>query len=724
MRRLAFLVLALCATAASADEGMWQPAQLPQIASQLKQRGLQLDPRALSDLTAHPMDAIIGLGFCSAAFVSSEGLIVTNHHCAYGSIQYHSTTDRDLLQQGFLAATRGDELPAVPAVRVYVTRAITDVTERINAGLNPRMSGAERHAAIEAEEKRIIAECEAEPGHRCKVHSFFGGHRYQLVRQLELRDVRLVYAPPAAVGRFGGDVDNWMWPRHTGDFAFFRAYAAPDGSPADPAPDNVPFAPDSHLEINPQGIAAGDYVMVIGYPGRTARYRRGMEVAEAIEWTYPTRRDTYADWVRVITQAAADDPEARIRYASVLSSLNNAVKNAAGMLDGFARDDVVARRGQQAAALRAWIERSQTYSSLYLDDLIDLDDTLQRQQRLERRLFRYHAIVKRAGLLNAARTLYRLARERRKPDIERKLGFQQRDVAHIRSRLQQLQRRYHPTVDRSLLAYNIRRYAEQPPDQRMAALDNWLGIRGVEDPSLEHKEAQLDALHEHTRLDDAGERLAWLDREVAAFDSSDDPFIALAVALSETDLELEAEEEALAGDLQRLRASYMDALLTWQREQGVAVYDDANGSLRVSFGTVRGYDPADGVRYLPFTTLPGMVAKHTGIDPFDATQRQIDLIRGEELGPYASETLGTVPVNFLADLDITGGNSGSATLDGAGKLVGLVFDGNHESIYSDWAFNAELTRSIHVDIRYMLWVMDAVDQADHLLREMGIEGAL
>src|SRR5690606_2706825 len=262
---LAATLIAAAAPAAHADEGMWKPSQMPQLAAQLKARGLQMDPAALSNLAGKPLDAVISLGGCTASFVSPQGLVVTNHHCGYGAIQYNSTPERDLLATGFVAGSLAEELPADPNARIYVTQAITDVTGQVTEGLDA-LDGKARFDAIEAREKALVAGCEAPGGLRCNVYSFNGGLEYSLIRQLEIQDVRLVYAPPEAIGKYGGDEDNFEWPRHTGDWSFLRAYVGPDGKPAPYSKDNVPFRPASWLTVSQEPLEAGDYVMVTGYP--------------------------------------------------------------------------------------------------------------------------------------------------------------------------------------------------------------------------------------------------------------------------------------------------------------------------------------------------------------------------------------------------------------------------------------------------------------------------
>ena len=283
---LATLTL-LVAAPTLADEGMWLPEQLPDLADVLRARGLELDPARLGDLDAAPLNAVISLGGCSASFVSPEGLVITNHHCAVGALQHNSTAERNLFDDGFYAETLADEVSTGPGSRVYVTVGMTDVTDDVLDAIPAAANDMQRYEAIDTVRKELVAECEATPGYRCEVVSFYAGASYRLIRRLEIQDVRLVYAPAGGIGFFGGDEDNWMWPRHTGDWTFLRAYVAPDGSGAPYAPENVPYRPASHLEIRTTDLDPGDFVMVAGYPGGTYRFRTGSEMAWARDELYP-----------------------------------------------------------------------------------------------------------------------------------------------------------------------------------------------------------------------------------------------------------------------------------------------------------------------------------------------------------------------------------------------------------------------------------------------------
>ena len=707
------LVLPLCG-AAHAAEGMWEPKQLPDLAKELKAAGLGLDPATLTDLTEHPMNAVIDLAGCSASFVSPKALVITNHHCSWGTLQYNSTPENDLRKDGFLAGTMDQEIPAAPGSRVRVTVEVTDVTDRVTGGLDAGLSGAERFDAIEARQKKLIAACEEDKGHRCRVQSFYGGLRYNQVKQLEIRDVRLVHAPPGSIGVYGGDIDNWMWPRHTGDYSFLRAYVAPDGSPADYAEENVPYEPEHYLRVSADGVDAGDYVMVVGYPGRTSRYRLSSEVKNTFEWSYPTTRKMFDNILGIIAEQSVDRPEVELKYASTVSGLNNANKNRQGMLDGYAGSGMVERKRELERALQAWIGSSDERQKEHASTLQALNDLIARSQATQERDMLLGRLG-RSSMLGTARRLYRLSREREKEDADREPGYQERDMVPFKQRLQRMDRRYHPDVDIALWNYYLESYQKLPVDQRVAEFDAFVGL---DKPSK--LPARIDAMYAKTKLGDGETRLGWIDADRVAFEASDDPFIQLAVALYDGDREREAENEAEAGEFQAARSRYMETMLAFLGSRGTTVYPDANSSLRVTFGNVRGYRPRDGMLYTPFTKIEGIKEKHTGEEPFDSPRAQLDLIEAGDYGGLALDSVGSVPVNFLSDVDTTGGNSGSPTLNGRGELVGLLFDGTYDSINADWDFNAETTRSIHVDIRYALWVMAKIDKAHNVLEELGL----
>ncbi|HEY5609773.1 MAG TPA: S46 family peptidase, partial [Thermoanaerobaculia bacterium] len=352
MKKLLTFVLLLASASAFADEGMWMPQQVPQLAEHLKKMGLKLDPNQLSDLTGFPMNAIVSTGGCSASFVSPQGLIVTNHHCVYGYLQYNSSAEKNLIAQGFLAKTMAEEPQASPDARVFVTTAIEDVTTKILDGLEKKkMTDVDRFKTIDRRVKEMVSECEKPGGVRCRIASFFEGTQFLKTTQMEIRDVRLVYAPPDGIGTFGGETDNWMWPRHTGDFGYIRAYVGKDGKPADFSKDNVPFQPKHYLKVATGDFDPGDLMMVIGYPGTTFRYKTAAETRNAQEFEYPTSIRYRRDLIAILDAQGAKDKGVAIKNATRIRGLANYLKKYEGTLEGFKKGDLVGRRVEEEAKL-------------------------------------------------------------------------------------------------------------------------------------------------------------------------------------------------------------------------------------------------------------------------------------------------------------------------------------------------------------------------------------
>ena len=709
---------ASCLQHTIADEGMWQPHQLQGMTQQLKQAGLELDPAQMNNLSQFPMNAIISLGGCTASFVSPQGLVVTNHHCAYGSIQYNSTEDNNLIANGFVAKTKAQELQAAPGSRIYVTESLTDVTDKVRGAVSVALTGEDYYKAIEANEKRLVEQCESSEDYRCEVYSFHGGASYFLIKQLAIRDVRLVYAPPASIGKFGGDTDNWMWPRHTGDWAFYRAYVSKDGNPADYSEDNVPFEPDAFLKVNATGVDDGDYVMVLGYPGRTNRYRTPLEVENQFNWVYPTAKRYREEYIDTIKAVAPKGSDARIKYESTLAGLANYAKNYGSMIESFHKSDFLARKQAFDSELRAWVNGDTSRQAKYGKSLAELDQLIQQGYvHQERDLLMDY--MGRTSMWSAAKDLYRLAHERTKPDAEREPGYQERDMNRFTQSMKRITRRYDPFVDQAVLVNFLEQYSALPSSERVASFDQFFGLQyGFDKAAIE---AKLARMHSETSLDSETVRLDWMTKSVEDFKQSKDPYIQFAISQYEFDMAQEAQEKTLKGDLLVARPGYMDAVIAFKTSKGEPVYADANSSLRVTYGHVKGYSPQDGLFATPFTTLEGMLAKYIPNDEeFDLPAPLMAAIEQGNYGKYRKDSINSIPVNYLSTLDITGGNSGSPTLNSKGEFVGLVFDGVYESIIGDWDYDPSLNRAIHVSSPYMLWVMENIDGAEGLIEEMTI----
>jgi hypothetical protein len=689
--------------------GLFMPQQMPGQAATLKSLGLKVDPALLADPLSDLLASIVNFGGCSASFISADGLIATNHHCAVSALQYNSTPAENLLHDGFLAASAAEERFAGPTQRIYVTRKLSDVSEAVHAALEPVKDDLARERALEKFEKETVAACEKPGGGtRCELKSFYGGLRYYLIEKLELRDVRLVFAPPAGIGNYGGEVDNWRWPRHTGDFSLFRAYVGKDGHAADHASDNVPYRPAHHLELAQKPLATGDLAIVAGYPGRTSRLAVAKEVADTIEWTYPRRIAMFEAYTKAIEAVTASDPEAKLKGVGFIRRFGNFRTKHAGELEGFARGSLLEKKRADEAALRAYVAADPERQKRYGAALDAIDAAIAERDKTREPDTALQSEILMPRLLWAASLIVRVAEERQKPDAERDPDYQERKLPDLRDELTALDKRYDPKIDRAILELALERVAKTPLAERSAALALSVGP----DPTPDHIRAAVEKLYAAPELADVKRRVALFEHaKPAELRKSQDPLLRLAVKLRPLLREAEERADRFTGKMLSNEPVYMAALLA---EKGEGVPPDANGTLRLSYGVVKG-PPGGGSA---FTWLSEVVRKNRGEEPFDAPKSLLDAAAAKRFGPYADSTAHDVPVDFMTDLEITNGNSGSATLDATGRLIGLAFDGTYDSVASDWMF-LPTTRSIHVDIRYFLWVLDELAHADWLLREIG-----
>jgi hypothetical protein len=722
--RLLALVAALVVVALPlvADEGMWMPQQIPDLAQKLKAMGFEGDPAAFADLTGQPMGAIVSLGGCTASFVSPEGLIATNNHCVQGSLQFNSTPQKNLLVDGYLAKTREEELSNGPGSRVFVTVSVKEETDAITAKIDPKLDDRKRFDLVERRVKERVAACEA-GGLRCSVSAFFGGLKYFEIAQLEIQDVRLVYAPAAGIGNFGGETDNWRWPRHTGDWSFYRAYVGKDGKPASFSKENVPYKPARFLPVQPAGLKEGDLVFVVGYPGRTQRHQTYAEVKDTTDWTFPRFIKSAEEQIAILDALAKTDAELKIKAAGRVRGLNNSLTNRRGQLEGLVKGGILARKEKNEKDLAAWIAADPARQKEYGDVLPALAALQAESDKTRERDAAFTGLFTASSMLGAAHSAQLLAVEKaKKSDMEREPEYQERNWTRIREGQDRAQRTIDARIDRALLSWAMGYAAALPADQRIVGLDKLVGLTPgmTKADSGSATSAYLDKLYAGTRMTDKEFRLGLLDKTTAQIAATQDSMVVLALALDPLYQANREATKARQGASLRLRPRYMQALLA---QSGGLVAPDANGTLRVTFGTVKSKPGPDGTTWTAFTTLKGVEQKATGQGEFNAPARELEAIQALRAGkqtPYLLPALGDVPVDFLSTVDTTGGNSGSPTLNGKGEFVGLLFDGTYDTIASDFLFDPVNTRSIHADVRYMLWVMSAVDGAEHLIREMGV----
>jgi hypothetical protein len=591
------------------------------------------------------------------------------------------------MSKGFLARTPDEELPDKTA-RVTVPHKFTVVTREIESVAGPGVGDLARAKAIESKQKELVASCERAPGIRCQVATFDGGLEYTLVEMLELTDVRLVYAPPRAVGEFGGEPDNFRWPRHVGDFAIARAYK-----------DGKPYKPAFFFPISTAGVKPNDFVMVLGYPGRTLRSMTAEEMANERD-RFQLRADVYGEWIKSLELAGQGNSEGSIAVAATLKSLNNSRTNALGQLAGLARGRIIEKQRIADREVMEWASRTRS-----------LDAALAAKRELDRRAEEARATAARSYLLSIAgsgavalrdaSTLVRLASERALPDRDRDPAYQTRQHASLRARLERTQQTYFRAADEALLESWLRRVLQLDRTQGVAAIDALFQPNRLKE--------QVGSIYGATRVTELPQRLAMFQETTEQLRARKDPLLDLAFALDPVLREYQSATQTSAGATARLRPDWRRAVIA---HAGKPVAPDANSTLRVSFAHVAGYSPRDGVYYTPQSTLAGMVEKHTGEEPFAVPKDILDAA--------ARIDATKVPLNFLANADTTGGNSGSPVLNGRGELVGLNFDRPWENVANDFGYNPDVARNINVDIRFLIWLLKQVEHADRLVAELGV----
>jgi hypothetical protein len=712
-----FAMSLLATTCAFGDEGMWPLYDLNKLPfDSLKARGLTLTPEQIYNASGTGIaNAVVNVGGGTGSFLSSEGLIVTNHHVAFDAIQRQSTVESNYLRDGFYAATRAEEIPA-QGYRVWVTLKTQDVTADVLSTIPASASDLERFKAIEKATKRIVKNAEAGRDVKCHVAKVFGGKQYVLFTEFEIKDVRIVYVPPEAIGNYGDEIDNWMWPRHVGDFSFLRAYVAPNGKSAEYAQQNVPYRPKSFLSLSGAGVHEGDFTMMIGFPGSTERYLSSYDVEFQLDYSYPAWIGALQDRLAMYAEMGAKDSTIGLRLASRVAGISNWLKNSLGTLEGFRKSHILETKREMERQLGEFLAQNPALEKRSTHVLAELDSLYRVKKTNEVREFWLGLLAWSGDFPTMAEHIYKQAVEREKPDAEREPGFQDRDTSTNRDWLENAQTNLVPSADRRVLKYTLEHALNLPASQRIAAVDGIIaGKSGIE---LEkYLESYLDDLFARTSIGDLGSRMKMNQMTKAELEKLNDPLINLAKALKPEQDERRKHDKEFSGAQSRLAPRFIEAIAEWKKGN---LYPDANGTMRFNYGSVKGYHPRDAVTYDYLTTLTGVMEKETGEDPFIVPEPLKKAYQAKDYGKYIDARHGDLPVNFLTTNDGTGGSSGSPILNGKGEMIAVNFDGNWEAIASDYLFDPILTRSIVVDARYLLFVIDKVYHLDALLKEMTI----
>lgn len=707
------LVLFLSLSSVSADEGMWLPHLLQQLnAPEMRIKGLQIPVEEIYNTDKPSLkDAVVLFGGgCTGEMISGSGLLLTNHHCGYGQIQDHSTLEKNYLRDGFWAMELKDEIPCPGLTATFVVKII-DVTQQFRESLTADMTEAQRNEKI----KTLSAELEKKEkdasGYDARVRQFYSGNEFYMILTETFKDVRMVGAPPSSVGKFGGDTDNWMWPRHTGDFSLFRIYANAENKPAEYSQDNKPYTPRKFFSISLAGVQEGDFTMVYGFPGRTQQYISSYAVDALLNSFNPNRISIRTEKLRIIDAAMLQSEELKLKYASKQSSISNAWKKWKGEKKGLENANALQRKRDLESDFQAWTEKDVTRKKTYGNVLKDFADIYGSSRAfMDANDFYAEAIfgVDLIGYANAYSTLINLS-------ADTSVSKTQSEAEKLKSGLSEYFREYDIATDKLLMKSMLQMFDAHVPDSLKPAY--YIELR---EKHRRNYDAMTEAVFKSTIFTNQ-EKLTGL---LTGFNSkkvktiNNDPAFKLATAFSQTyRSKVVSRMTAINEQIQKLNRLYMAG----QREMMTdkKFYPDANSTLRIAYGQVMPYEPADGVKYHYITTLDGIMEKAVPGDPeFDVPVRLTELYNKKDYGRYAVN--GTVPVSFIATNHTTGGNSGSPVLNAKGQLIGTNYDRVWEGTMSDVLFNPEVCRNITLDIRFTLFIIEKYAGANRLIAEMDI----
>ncbi|MBS4029193.1 MAG: S46 family peptidase [Ignavibacteriales bacterium] len=695
------------------DEGMYPLSEIHKL--NLREKGLKISSKDIYNSNGVGIiDAIVNVGGCTGSFISSEGLIITNHHCAFGAVQSITTKENDYVTDGFFSKNRDEERQA-KGLTIRITEYYRDVSKEVLSVVSDTMEFISRSKAIEKKMKEIVLETEKNnSGKRAEVSEMFPGKSYMLFIYTFLKDVRLVYVPPRSIGEFGGEEDNWVWPRHTGDFSFLRAYVAPDGSPAEYSVNNIPYHPRKFLKINPNGVEENDAVFILGYPGRTFRHRTShyLSYEEDIRLRYI--QELYAWEISVMENLGKDNREVAIKHDARIKSLANVEKNFRGKLQGMKRLHLADKKKKEEEELQRFIESDAKRVQLYGTVLSKIDDVYKEMRANAQKELLLDNFRQSSTLLNTAYTLYEASIEMRKPDIERESQFMERNIIRTKESVMLTLKNYFEETDKIFLKKFLLDALSLPFHLRISAVDEVL--QG--DSSEKAIDAFIQNAFQHSQLHDEKIVQEAFAKYSDDLEKMNDAFISFAKKLYPTYRELKEVRQRRDGELNKLFALLVDVKKEFQKKEFIP---DANSTLRLTFGTIKGYSPADALYTSPITTVNGIVQKNnSGRENYSVPEKILDLYSAKDFGRYKTQKLNDVPVALLYNLDTSGGNSGSPLMNERGELIGVNFDRTFDATINDYAWSELYSRSIAVDIRYVLWILEKFAGAEDLLKEMNV----
>ncbi len=701
-----------------ADEGMWMVNLLNKLNyGKLNEMGLRLSPEDIYSINHSSLkDAIVIFGGgCTGEMISEKGLLLTNMHCGYGQIQTHSTMEDDYLKNGFWAQSMDEELPN-PGLKVRFLRRIEDVTDQVTANLEPDMSQQERQAHISYISARLEEQAEEGTHYQATVRPFYEGNAFYRLVYETYKDVRLVASPPTSIGDFGSLTDNWMWPRHKADFSIFRVYMSPEGKPAEYDPENVPYQPRHHLPVSLKGVEEGDFAMIMGYPGNTDRFMTSYGIQELKQVSHPNRISIRGKKLEIMKQIMNKSPENRLKYASKYKGTSNYWKYSIGQMQGFERIDLVSQRKALEKDFINWINGHRQREEKYGQTLEIVQSAYdQRRQYENASQYIREALISGPEIIRFARKADELNQELQKPFLKRVFHGKQRRKAikSLQARAQRFFRDYHQPTDQRIAKALFAMFAEDIdprfyPEMLTSALQK----------HNDNVEAYVNELYAHSIFTDQQRFETFLDhpRPEAL---KNDPVYQLAHSAYEKYYDLRGLSSQYDHQLQKGQRLFVQGVV--QMKPKKRFYPDANFTMRMTYGQVGGYKVKDAVRYRHYTTLKGVMEKE---DPhnyeFIVPEKLKQLYQQKDYGRYGEK--GEMPVCFITNNDITGGNSGSPVMNGKGQLIGLAFDSNWEGMTGDIEFEENMQKTVCTDIRYLLFILDKVGDVDWLIEEMDVVG--
>jgi len=697
-----------------AGEGMWLPIFLKQLnEAEMQSMGMKMKAEDIYSVNKGSLkDAIVHFGGgCTGEIISSQGLLLTNHHCGYGQIQRHSTLENNYLEQGFWALTQKDELPNPELFVTFIVR-MEDVTSQVLKGIKKKTSESERNKIIDQNIKKIAADASKKKSEDAFVRSFFHGNQYFLFVTTTFRDVRLVGTPPSSIGKYGADTDNWEWPRHTGDFALFRVYADKNNEPATYSPDNIPYTPKHFLPISMEGVEEGDFTLVFGFPGRTDQYLPAVAVELTVDKLNPAKIEIRDRVLKIMDAALRSDAQTKINYASKYTSIANAWKKWIGESQGLISTGALEKKRRQEALFQERVNSKKKLKNEYGTLLAQFDDVYKDYSELAYTRDYFSEVMGRnVDGIRLAATMSSLVNIYKNNGSE---AFTKRWNA-LKDNLGSLAGSVNQEVDMQLLATLLGMLYDNVDHKYLSPF--FVNLVDYIEGDMEKLASQYYNASLVSKFDEFASLVHAMSAEELIAKIQDDPMVLLYDSLmNHYNTSAAKPLSELQEQINALQKKYMKAQMEVFPEK--RFWPDANSTLRVTYGKVEGYKPRDAVQYKHQTYLSGVIEKYQPGDyEFDLPKRLLDLHKLKNFGPYADKT-GDVPVCFLGSNHTTGGNSGSPAIDARGNLVGLNFDRVWEGTMSDLNYDPSICRNIMVDVRYILFIIDKYANAKHLIKEM------